>query len=115
MHCKTLSVVVLQLMSQYPSLYSPAHSESGKWDALVKASESLLKEKELIIERQVFFNNFTACVGVIIAFALFDNSKSYLILFYNVSHSIGYLVLLMIDVPYVDVDKSSTWLSWSSV
>lgn len=45
----------LQLMSQYPSLYStPTHSESGKWDALVKASESLLKEKELIIERQVF-------------------------------------------------------------
>lgn len=47
-------VLFLQLMSQYPSLYSPAHSESGKWDALVKASESLLKEKELIIERQVF-------------------------------------------------------------
>lgn len=45
-------VVLLQLMSQYPPLYStPAHSESGKWDALVKASESLLKEKELIIER----------------------------------------------------------------
>lgn len=42
-------------MSQYPSLYStPTHAESGKWDALVKASESLLKEKELIIERQVF-------------------------------------------------------------
>ena len=42
-------------MGQYPSLYSnPVHSESGKWDALVKASESLLKEKELIIERQVF-------------------------------------------------------------
>ncbi|MEQ2209331.1 hypothetical protein XENOCAPTIV_028658, partial [Xenoophorus captivus] len=40
-------------VSQYPSLYSaPLHSESGKWDALVKASESLLKEKELIIERQ---------------------------------------------------------------
>uniref|UniRef100_A0A3P9NV03 Centrosomal protein 85 n=1 Tax=Poecilia reticulata TaxID=8081 RepID=A0A3P9NV03_POERE len=38
---------------QYPPLYStPLHSESGKWDALVKASESLLKEKELIIERQ---------------------------------------------------------------
>lgn len=45
-------VFLLQLMSQYPSLYStPTHSESGKWDALVKASESLLKEKELIIER----------------------------------------------------------------
>lgn len=44
-------------MSQYPSLYStPAHSESGKWDALVKASESLLKEKELIIERCLSHN-----------------------------------------------------------
>lgn len=42
-------------MSQYPSLYStPTHTDSGKWDALVKASESLLKEKELIIERRVF-------------------------------------------------------------
>lgn len=41
-------------MSQYPSLYStPTHTDSSKWDALVKASESLLKEKELIIERQV--------------------------------------------------------------
>ncbi|KAI3360873.1 hypothetical protein L3Q82_013088, partial [Scortum barcoo] len=53
-----LQVEQMQLMSagvgQYPSLYStPTHSESGKWDALVKASESLLKEKELIIERQV--------------------------------------------------------------
>lgn len=52
-----LQVEQLQLMNagvgQYPSLYStPVHSESGKWDALVKASESLLKEKELIIERQ---------------------------------------------------------------
>ena len=49
---------MLQLLGagvgQYQSLYSnPVHSESGKWDALVKASESLLKEKELIIERQV--------------------------------------------------------------
>lgn len=52
-----LQMEQMQLMSggmgQYPPLYSaPAHSESGKWDALVKASESLLKEKELIIERQ---------------------------------------------------------------
>ncbi|XP_077384407.1 centrosomal protein of 85 kDa isoform X2 [Festucalex cinctus] len=40
-------------VGQYPSLYPTAmHSESGKWDALVKASEGLLKEKELIIERQ---------------------------------------------------------------
>lgn len=62
-----------------------------------------------------FFNNFTACVGVIIVIALFDSSKSYLIFFYNVAHSIGYLVLLMIDGPCVDIDKSSTWLNWSSV
>ncbi|KAM6910223.1 centrosomal protein of 85 kDa [Xenentodon cancila] len=52
-----LQMEQMQLMNagvgQYPSLYSsPLHSESGKWDALVKASESLLKEKELIIERQ---------------------------------------------------------------
>lgn len=52
-----LQLEQMQLMSagvgQYPSLYStPVQSESGKWDALVKASESLLKEKELIIERQ---------------------------------------------------------------
>ncbi|XP_030015220.1 centrosomal protein of 85 kDa isoform X2 [Sphaeramia orbicularis] len=52
-----LQVEQMQLMSggvgQYPSMYSSsAHSDSGKWDALVKASESLLKEKELIIERQ---------------------------------------------------------------
>ncbi|XP_030605499.1 centrosomal protein of 85 kDa isoform X2 [Archocentrus centrarchus] len=52
-----LQMEQMQLMSggmgQYPPLYSaPVHSESGKWDALVKASESLLKEKELIIERQ---------------------------------------------------------------
>ncbi|XP_060906907.1 centrosomal protein of 85 kDa isoform X2 [Labrus mixtus] len=52
-----LQVEQMQFMSsgvgQYPSLYStPVHSEAGKWDALVKASESLLKEKELIIERQ---------------------------------------------------------------
>ncbi|KAM9309435.1 centrosomal protein of 85 kDa [Pholidichthys leucotaenia] len=52
-----LQVEQMQLMNagvgQYPSMYSTAvHSESGKWDALVKASESLLKEKELIIERQ---------------------------------------------------------------
>ncbi|CAB1445609.1 unnamed protein product [Pleuronectes platessa] len=52
-----LQVEQMQLLgagvSQYPSLYSnPVHSDSGKWDALVKASESLLKEKELIIDRQ---------------------------------------------------------------
>ncbi|RVE62358.1 hypothetical protein OJAV_G00156380 [Oryzias javanicus] len=52
-----LQLEQIQLMNagvgQYPSLYStPMQLESGKWDALVKASESLLKEKELIIERQ---------------------------------------------------------------
>ncbi|XP_028281815.1 centrosomal protein of 85 kDa [Parambassis ranga] len=52
-----LQMEQMQLMtagvSQYPSLYSTSvHPDSGKWDALVKASESLLKEKELIIERQ---------------------------------------------------------------
>ncbi|KAG7270900.1 hypothetical protein CRUP_000259 [Coryphaenoides rupestris] len=46
-----------QLMSAgvgpYPSLYPPSlHPESGKWDALMKANEGLLKEKELVIERQ---------------------------------------------------------------
>lgn len=56
--CHMVFLFLLQMMSagvgQYPSLYStPTHSDSGKWDALVKASESLLKEKELIIERQV--------------------------------------------------------------
>ncbi|XP_068179355.1 centrosomal protein of 85 kDa [Antennarius striatus] len=52
-----LQVEQMQFMSagvgQYPSLYStPTHSDSGKWDTLVKASENLLKEKELIIDRQ---------------------------------------------------------------
>ncbi|XP_054596421.2 centrosomal protein of 85 kDa isoform X2 [Nothobranchius furzeri] len=53
-----LQVEQMQLMNAgvgapYPSLYAtPLHSDSGKWDALVKASESLLKEKELVIERQ---------------------------------------------------------------
>ncbi|XP_068425965.1 centrosomal protein of 85 kDa isoform X2 [Clinocottus analis] len=53
-----MKVEQMQLMNagvgpQYPSLYStPVHSDSDKWDALVKASESMLKEKELIIDRQ---------------------------------------------------------------
>uniref|UniRef100_A0A3Q3WRD2 Centrosomal protein of 85 kDa-like CC4 coiled-coil domain-containing protein n=1 Tax=Mola mola TaxID=94237 RepID=A0A3Q3WRD2_MOLML len=53
-HKQQLESLRLQLeQMQYPSLYStPTHSESGKWDALVKASESLLKEKELIIEQK---------------------------------------------------------------
>lgn len=37
---------------QYASLYSSApHTENSKWDAVVKANENLLKEKELAIER----------------------------------------------------------------
>nr|XP_057939612.1 centrosomal protein of 85 kDa [Doryrhamphus excisus] len=37
----------------YPSLYPAAmHTDPGKLDALIKANEGLLKEKELIIERQ---------------------------------------------------------------
>ncbi|XP_078279353.1 centrosomal protein of 85 kDa isoform X2 [Rhinoraja longicauda] len=38
---------------QYPTIYPPyAHHEPNKWDPLIKANESLLKEKELVIERQ---------------------------------------------------------------
>ncbi|KAJ3598331.1 hypothetical protein NHX12_001842 [Muraenolepis orangiensis] len=52
-----LQVEQMQLMSsgmaQYPPLYPPAlHPEAGKWDSLIKANEGLLKEKELVIERQ---------------------------------------------------------------
>ncbi|KAM9852611.1 centrosomal protein of 85 kDa [Aulostomus maculatus] len=52
-----MQVEQMHLMSagvgQYPSLYpASVHSEASKWDAVVKANESLLKEKELIIERQ---------------------------------------------------------------
>ncbi|KAM4633416.1 centrosomal protein of 85 kDa isoform 2-T4 [Polymixia lowei] len=52
-----LQVEQMQLMAagvgQYPSVYSTSlHSESGKWDALVKANDSLLKEKEHVIGRQ---------------------------------------------------------------
>uniref|UniRef100_A0A4W4FIA1 Centrosomal protein of 85 kDa-like CC4 coiled-coil domain-containing protein n=1 Tax=Electrophorus electricus TaxID=8005 RepID=A0A4W4FIA1_ELEEL len=37
----------------HPSLYPPPlQAESSQWEAAVKASEGLLKEKELIIERQ---------------------------------------------------------------
>ncbi|XP_012678353.2 centrosomal protein of 85 kDa isoform X2 [Clupea harengus] len=39
--------------NQYPSLYpSTLHSDGSKWEALVNANESMLKEKELLIERQ---------------------------------------------------------------
>ncbi|XP_072890674.1 centrosomal protein of 85 kDa isoform X1 [Hemitrygon akajei] len=37
---------------QCPTLYPFAHHEPNKWDPLIKANESLLKEKELVIERQ---------------------------------------------------------------
>ncbi|XP_057196484.1 centrosomal protein of 85 kDa isoform X2 [Triplophysa rosa] len=52
-----LQVEQMQLMTggggQYASLYSSApHTENIKWDAVVKANENLLKEKELAIERQ---------------------------------------------------------------
>ncbi|XP_056618086.1 centrosomal protein of 85 kDa isoform X1 [Triplophysa dalaica] len=52
-----LQVEQMQLMTggggQYASLYSSApHTENSSWDAVVKANENLLKEKELAIERQ---------------------------------------------------------------
>ncbi|XP_036395787.1 centrosomal protein of 85 kDa [Megalops cyprinoides] len=52
-----LQVEQMQLLTagsgQYSSLYpSSLHTDGNAWDAVVKASESLLKEKELIIERQ---------------------------------------------------------------
>lgn len=52
-----LQVEQMQLMTggcgQYVSLYSSApHTENSKWDAVIKANENLLKEKELTIERQ---------------------------------------------------------------
>ncbi|XP_051892189.1 centrosomal protein of 85 kDa isoform X2 [Pristis pectinata] len=37
---------------QYPTFYPYAHHEPNKWDPLIKANENLLKEKELVIERQ---------------------------------------------------------------
>ncbi|XP_041096550.1 centrosomal protein of 85 kDa isoform X2 [Polyodon spathula] len=37
----------------YPSLYPSAlQQDTSKWDALIRANESLLKEKELVIDRQ---------------------------------------------------------------
>ncbi|MCJ8745376.1 hypothetical protein PDJAM_G00129620 [Pangasius djambal] len=50
-----MQVEQMQLLGsgQYSSPYpSPLQCESGKWDAVMKANESLLKEKELIIDRQ---------------------------------------------------------------
>ncbi|KAG9330869.1 hypothetical protein JZ751_021835 [Albula glossodonta] len=50
-----LQVEQMQLLTagsgQYSSLYPPSlHPEGGAWDSVVKASEALLKEKELVIE-----------------------------------------------------------------
>uniref|UniRef100_A0A8C2QAN7 Centrosomal protein 85 n=1 Tax=Cyprinus carpio TaxID=7962 RepID=A0A8C2QAN7_CYPCA len=52
-----LQVEQMQLMTggsgQYASLYpATSHTENSKWDAVIKANENLLKEKELTIERQ---------------------------------------------------------------
>uniref|UniRef100_W5US40 Centrosomal protein of 85 kDa n=1 Tax=Ictalurus punctatus TaxID=7998 RepID=W5US40_ICTPU len=50
-----MQVEHMQLLGsgQYSSPYpAPLLSESGKWEAVMKANESLLKEKELIIDRQ---------------------------------------------------------------
>ncbi|KAK3515660.1 hypothetical protein QTP70_026417 [Hemibagrus guttatus] len=50
-----MQVEQMQLLGsgQYLSLYPPPlQSDSGKWEAVIKANESLLKEKELIIDRQ---------------------------------------------------------------
>ncbi|KAI2654999.1 centrosomal of 85 kDa-like isoform X1 [Labeo rohita] len=53
-----LQVEQMQLMTggggQYASSLYPgtSHSENSKWDAVIKANENLLKEKELTIERQ---------------------------------------------------------------
>ncbi|XP_064187442.1 centrosomal protein of 85 kDa [Anguilla rostrata] len=50
-----LQVEQMQLLTtgQYSSLYPPTlPPEGGAWDTVVKASESLLKEKELVIDRQ---------------------------------------------------------------
>uniref|UniRef100_A0A672KNP0 Centrosomal protein 85 n=1 Tax=Sinocyclocheilus grahami TaxID=75366 RepID=A0A672KNP0_SINGR len=52
-----LQVEQMQLMTggsgQYSSLYpATSHTENSKWDAVIKANENLLKEKELTIERQ---------------------------------------------------------------
>ncbi|XP_061076084.1 centrosomal protein of 85 kDa isoform X2 [Conger conger] len=52
-----LQVEQMQLLSagsgQYSSLYPPTlPPEAGAWDAVVKASGGLLKEKELVIDRQ---------------------------------------------------------------
>ncbi|KAL0984706.1 hypothetical protein UPYG_G00145660 [Umbra pygmaea] len=55
-----MQVEQMQMMTagvgQYTSLYSANMAsmmpETSKWDAVVKANESILKEKELVIERQ---------------------------------------------------------------
>uniref|UniRef100_H3BBB5 Centrosomal protein 85 n=1 Tax=Latimeria chalumnae TaxID=7897 RepID=H3BBB5_LATCH len=52
-----LQVEQMQLINgaprQYPPVYSSfVHQDPSKWDALLKANEGILKEKELMIERQ---------------------------------------------------------------
>ncbi|KAF7692100.1 hypothetical protein HF521_011067 [Silurus meridionalis] len=50
-----MQVEQMQLLGnvQYSSTYpTPLQPESSKWEAVMKANESLLKEKELIIDRQ---------------------------------------------------------------
>ncbi|XP_055769802.1 centrosomal protein of 85 kDa-like isoform X2 [Salvelinus fontinalis] len=53
-----MQVEQMQMMTagvgQYPALYSTPSMppETRKWDAVIKANESILKEKELAIERQ---------------------------------------------------------------
>ncbi|XP_066499423.1 centrosomal protein of 85 kDa [Hoplias malabaricus] len=52
---ENLRLQVEKLMTaggQYPSLYPSTLQTESKWEAVVKANENLLKEKELIIERQ---------------------------------------------------------------
>uniref|UniRef100_A0A4W5LAJ0 Centrosomal protein 85 n=1 Tax=Hucho hucho TaxID=62062 RepID=A0A4W5LAJ0_9TELE len=53
-----MQVEQMQMMTagvgQYPALYSTPSMppETSKWDAVIKANESILKEKELVVERQ---------------------------------------------------------------
>uniref|UniRef100_A0A8C7CTI8 Uncharacterized protein n=1 Tax=Oncorhynchus kisutch TaxID=8019 RepID=A0A8C7CTI8_ONCKI len=49
-----MQVEQMQVMGQYPALYSTPSMppETRKWDEVIKANESILKEKALAIERQ---------------------------------------------------------------
>lgn len=73
-HTHTSHLSVLQLLGTgpYSSLYpSPLQAESGKWETVMKANESLLKEKELIIDRYlhthlvVFSTLLFSCVNAV--------------------------------------------------